>query len=81
MSATSWDPHRRLLTIDEAAKSVGRSASTIRNWVQDQRLRPHARMGRRNLYLEVDVLAAEADARGKDLRIGPLPRNRLRNRG
>jgi len=55
-----WEPHLRLLTIDEAAASIGRPASTVRRWISDGRLHPIAAMGWRRLYLEEDVLAVEA---------------------
>ena len=61
----SWDPHERLLTIPEAAKSVDRPESTIRRWISEGRLTPRARMGRRALLLEADVLQVDGDtARG-----------------
>lgn len=58
---TSWDPHARWVTIEEAARSIHRPASTIRRWISERRLTPVARQGRRTLLLEADVLQAEAD--------------------
>lgn len=55
-----WLPHKRLLTTAEAAASVDRPASTIRRWAAEGRLRPYALQGRRPLYLESDVLKADA---------------------
>ena len=64
MSSTgSWDPHERLLTLDEAADSIQRPASTIRRWITEGRLTPHATMGRRQLLLEADVLRVDAETR------------------
>jgi hypothetical protein len=57
-----WDPHARLLTIEEAAKSVQRPASTIRRWLTEG-LRVHARLGSRPLILEADLLRHEAKVR------------------
>lgn len=59
----SWDPNRRLLTIAEAADSVERPESTLRRWISEGRLAPAASMGKTSLFLESDVLKAEADAR------------------
>lgn len=56
----TWEPHKRLLTIDEAARSVDRPSSTIRRWISEGRLRPTATTGWRKLYLESDVLAVDA---------------------
>lgn len=64
---TGWDPHMRLLTINETAASTGRPASTIRRWVSEGRLTSHAWLntphGRRDLYLEADALAVDAATR------------------
>lgn len=57
----TWDPACRLLTIEEAAATVQRPASTIRRWVSEHRLTPVARYGRKTLYLEADVLRVDAD--------------------
>lgn len=59
----TWDPYARLLTITEAAQTIDRPPSTIRRWITEGRLKPHAHHGKRNLYLEADVLAADAQAR------------------
>lgn len=56
----TWNPAARLLTIDEAADSIDRPASTIRRWLAEGRLTPHAFHGRRNLILEADLLRVEA---------------------
>lgn len=64
----SWDPNRRLLTIAEAANSVERPESTLRRWISEGRLKPAARMGKTGLYLEADVLKAEAEARASRAR-------------
>lgn len=62
----TWDPTRRLLTIEEAARSVGRPASTIRRWLAEGRLTPTAKLGpRRPLILESDVLDCDADTAHK----------------
>ena len=57
----SWAPHRRLLTIDEAAHSIERPASTIRRWISEGRLRTVGKIGRRALILESDLLQTDAD--------------------
>lgn len=57
----TWDPDARLLTIPEAAKSVGRPESTIRRWLAERRITPTGYMGRRALLLEADVLQVDAD--------------------
>ncbi len=57
-----WDPHARLLTIQEAAQSLDRPQSTIRRWITEG-LKVTARMGTRPLILEADLLAYEAVAR------------------
>jgi excisionase family DNA binding protein len=54
-----WNPHQRLLTIEEAARSVGRPASTIRRWLTEG-LTVFARLGHRPLILEADLLAFES---------------------
>lgn len=59
----TWHPHRRLLTIGEAAQSVGRPRGTLDRWVSEGRLKPYATRGRRKLYLESDVLRVDADTR------------------
>ncbi len=56
-----WDPEQRLVTIREAAVSIGRPESTIRRWICERRLIPFARQGRRPLLLESDVLQVDAD--------------------
>ena len=58
-----WDPTARLLTIEEAAVSACRPASTIRRWLADGRLKPYAKYGGRTLILEDDVLRVDADTR------------------
>lgn len=57
----SWEPERRLLTIPEAARSVGRPQSTIRRWLSEGRLRIFGKQGRNPLILESDLLEADAD--------------------
>ena len=58
----TWDPDARLLTIEEAGRSVGRPQSTVRRWLSEGRLTPTAWLGpRRPLILESDVLACDAD--------------------
>ena len=59
----NWHPHRRLLTITEAAASINRPASTIRRWVSEGRLEAAAQSDRARYYLESDVLAVEAATR------------------
>jgi len=59
----TWHPHRRLLTITEAAVSIDRPASTLRRWVSEGRLEPAAESDRARYYLESDVLAVEAATR------------------
>lgn len=68
----TWDPAARLLTVDEAAESVDRPASTIRRWMSEGRLTPHAHHGRRNLILEADLLRVEASL--------SVPRGRMKPR-
>lgn len=58
-----WDPQTRLLTPREAAESIQRPYSTVRRWIHEDRLKPHARRGKRYLYLEVDVLRVDAETR------------------
>lgn len=57
----AWRPHRRLLTIAEAAASIDRPTGTVYRWVHEGRLVPHAMQGRRKLYLESDVLRVDAE--------------------
>lgn len=64
----TWQPDRRLLTVDEAADTVDRPASTIRRWVFEGRLKATARQGHRWLYLEADVLAVDAATRKRTTR-------------
>ena len=62
----TWDPEARLLTIEEAARSVGRPQSTVRRWISEGRLTPFAWLDRRRpLILESDALACEADTAHK----------------
>lgn len=58
----TWEPGRRLLTIAEAAASVGRPASTVRRWLAEGRLVVSAHRGASPLILESDVLEADAEA-------------------
>lgn len=58
-----WDPHMRLLTISEAAKSISRPKSTIRRWLSDGELRTYANAGRNPLILESELLETEARLR------------------
>lgn len=60
---TAWAPHRRLLTITEAALSIDRPASTIRRWISEGRLQPAAQSQHTRYYLESDVLTVEAATR------------------
>lgn len=64
---TIWNPHARLLTITEAAASIDRPTSTVRRWISEGRLQPHAfrwaNHRNQDLYLEADVLLAEATTR------------------
>lgn len=60
---TTWRPEQRLLTIDEAAESVMRPASTIRRWVSEKRLTVRAKRGRQQLVLESDVLEVDGNTR------------------
>lgn len=69
----TWEPERRLLTVAEAAASVGRPASTIRRWLAEGRLQPHARRGGSPLILEAHLLEVEAATRRK-----PRPRHARR---
>jgi len=64
----TWHPDRRLLTIEEAAQSVDRPASTIRRWIAEGRLRTVGKQGRRALILEAHLLEADADT------VRPKPR-------
>lgn len=67
-SPADWDPHARLLTIEEAAKSLTRPESTIRRWLSEG-LKVTARLGAKALILESDLLAWEAVVRnGRKLR-------------
>lgn len=59
----TWHPELRLLTIEEAADSVRRPASTIRRWLAEGRLTPRASHGRRPLLLEADVLEVDGNTR------------------
>jgi excisionase family DNA binding protein len=68
----TWDPTCRLLTIEEAAESAQRPTSTLRRWVSEGRLAPYARLGRRSLFLESDVLRVDGDTRrGRPTGVGP----------
>jgi hypothetical protein len=58
-SLDEWNPHERLLTIAQAAKSIERPESTIRRWLT-QGLRVYSRLGHRPLILEADLLTYEA---------------------
>jgi excisionase family DNA binding protein len=58
-----WEPDRRLLTIEEAAESVARPASTIRRWITEKRLAVTAHRGRQALVLEADVLEVDGTTR------------------
>lgn len=60
LPSADWDPYLRLVTIEEAAESVGRPQSTIRRWMSEGRMEPLAYMGRQPLLRESDVLAADA---------------------
>jgi predicted site-specific integrase-resolvase len=57
------DPRIRLLTATEAARRVGVATATIRDWDRRGRIIPRAKHGRLLLYLESDVLRADAEAR------------------
>lgn len=59
-----WDPYMRLLTIDEAAKSIDRPKSTIRRWLSQGEVRAYAHAGRNPLILESELLETEARLRG-----------------
>ena len=65
---SDWHPEARLLTINEAACSISRPASTIRRWISEGRLEPTAWLGWQALYLEADILAVEAATRCKQKR-------------
>lgn len=69
----TWQPDRRLLTLEEAAASVHRPASTIRRWLAEGRLRATGRQGRRALILESDVLEADASTTRSKPRILVTP--------
>lgn len=64
---SDWDPNKRLLTITEAAESIDRPASTIRRWAAEGRIEAAAYRASRHqhLYLEADILRAEAATRRK----------------
>ena len=62
---TTWNPYRRLLTINEAAASIDRPASTIRRWISEGLLEPAATNGRTRYYYESDVLQVEKETRRK----------------
>lgn len=59
----TWDPDRRLLTVEEAARSAQRPASTIRRWISEKRLTVRAHRGRRALLLESEVLEVDGNTR------------------
>lgn len=57
-------PRDTLLSLEEAARSIGRSPRTIRRWVASGRLKPYTRSrGGVTLFVELHVLLAERDAR------------------
>lgn len=62
-SPADWNPKLRLITVEEAAVSVDRPASTIRRWISEERIEVFAKMGRLTLILESDLLRADADIR------------------
>ena len=70
---TEWDPYARLLTINEAAASIDRPASTIRRWISKGLLEPAATNGRTRYYYESDVLQVEAATRRAKPLVQPLP--------
>lgn len=59
----TWHPHRRLLTVTEAAASIDRPTGTVYRWISEGRLTAHATRGKRYLYLEADVLRVDAETR------------------
>lgn len=62
---SDWDPNKRLLTTSEAAASIDRPASTIRRWATEGRIKATYWLTPTNqaLYLEADILTAEAATR------------------
>lgn len=66
----TWHPDRRLLTVEEAAESVDRPASTVRRWITERRLLPQATWRGRPLLLEADVLRVDAETRRRRPRLG-----------
>lgn len=58
-----WDPHMRLLTIAECAKSIERPESTIRRWLSEGHLRAYAHAGGKPLIMEAELLETEARLR------------------
>jgi hypothetical protein len=81
-----WDPAARLLTTAEAARSVRRDPQAIRDWVRYGLLapvawqRPPAGRGKlQPLYLEIDVLTAESQARASRTRSGATRRGKGRH--
>ncbi|MGN6245128.1 MAG: helix-turn-helix domain-containing protein [Motilibacteraceae bacterium] len=65
-SVVTWEPEKRLLTIEECAASIDRPVSTVRRWVSEGRIKPYATWQGRYLYLESHLLHAEARARRRE---------------
>ena len=57
----TWQPHLRLVTIEEAAELVDRPPSTIRRWISEGRMPVIAKQGRRGLVLESHVLRIDGE--------------------
>lgn len=57
----TWEPDRRLLTVEEAARSIDRPESTIRRWLAEGRLKAAGKIGRKKLVLESHLLQVDAD--------------------
>jgi len=64
-----WEPHLRLLTTREAAKTVDRPIGTIYRWASLGLLKPHAKQEGRPLYLESDVLKVDGDMHRRRVRV------------
>lgn len=55
-----WNPERRLITINEAALTIDRPASTIRRWASEGRIPCIVIVNRKHYYRELDILRVDA---------------------